>query len=250
MSVEGGLRGGPWKGRAHSRKKYPGAFALSESQLNLIEELAKNAPMNPNQLKNRTKKAYSFVYNTLKEAERRRILSMRLEKNVKGTNSLMYDLDLEGVLLVLRRWSRNPALSTRNKPLIFKTTERYGTLLPLVFGKWKYFIDAGLENVVWAHLWTLLGQHSRNPFRRGTGFYWWLETVPQITRFFFLYDFYRYDDNPITGFDFEYWLRTLKNDAEIRAFVTQELEYDLKTAKNQQIILERVIAFMKSPPKV
>ena len=246
MSIEGGIRGGPWKGRAQNRKRYPGAFPLSESQLNLIEELAKNAPLNPNQLKKITKKAYSFVYNTLKEAERRKILSLRLEKNQKGTNSRMYDLDLEGVLLVLRRWSRNPELSMRNKHQIFKTIERYGPKLPLVFGKWKYFTDAGLGEIVWARLWLLLGTHASNPFRRGTGYYWWLEMEPQMTRFFFLWDFYRGDDNPITGFDFKTWMTVIKNDAEIRAFVTQELEHERKTLNGQQALVEKILSFVSS----
>ena len=66
----------------------------------------------------------------------------------------------------------------------------------------------------------------------------------QITRFFFLFDFYRLDDNPMTGFDFNYWIRTLKNDGEIRAFVMKELEYELRTLKNQQIIVEKVVSLL------
>ena len=247
MDVANGVRGGPWKGRAYLRKKYPHAFPLSESQLKVLEELAKNAPTNPNKLNKKLKKAYSFVYDTLVELECRKIVSLRWEKSEKGRASRIYDLDLEGVLLVLYIWMRNSELAKRNHSLIVKTIEKHSSRLPLVFGKWQYLREAGLEDIALTRLKIMVDTHRSNPFRRGTGFYYWLEMEQQLTRFFFLFDFYRLDDNPIVGFDFKAWMNALKNDEEIRAYVTQELEYELRTLKNQQTIVEKVISFMQSP---
>lgn len=248
-SVANGVRGGPWKGRAYLRKKYPGAFPLSSLQLEVLDGLSRIAPNNPNKLRKKLKKAYSFVYYTLKELERRKIISSRREKNEKGTLSRVYDLELEGILLVLYGWMRNHELVKRNQALIRKIVERYDAKLPLVFGKWQYFREIGLEDLTHTRLKIIVDTHRRNPFHKGTGFYYWLEREQQITRFFYLFDFYRLDDNPITGFDFKIWMAALRNDKEIRQFVTQELRFELGTLKKQQGIVEKALSFMESTDK-
>lgn len=246
MHVANGVIDSPWKGRAYLRKKYPGAFPLSEGQLRVLEKLAENAPINPNRLSKRLRKAYSFVYNTLRELERRKIVKLRWEKGEKGRDSRVYDLDLEGVLLVFHMLMRSLDFAGRNRSLILRMIERHGSDLPLVFGKWKHLREAGLEDVALKRLKITVDTHRGNPFRRGTGFYPWLEMEQQITRSFFLFDFYRLDDNPIVGFDFKVWMNALKNDKEIRAFIIQELEHEQRTLKNQQAIVEKVLFFLES----
>lgn len=242
MRVTGGATGMPWKGRAYLREKYPGAFPLTQNQLDVLKELARSEPINPNKLRKKLKKAYSFVYNTLRELERRKIASMHREKNEKGTLSRIYDLEIEGVLWILA--DEMKTINGWNHSFIRKLIERHSSKLPLVFNKWQYFREIGLEDIVMTRLKIVVDTHSTYPFKKGTGYYPWLEMEHQITRFFFLFDFYRGSDNPIKGFNFTAWITALKNDMEIRAFVIRELEYEQKVLKNQLAVVGRALSFM------
>lgn len=91
---------------------------------------------------------------------------------------------------------------------------------------------------------TVVDTHSAYPFRKGTGYYPWLEMEQQITRFFFLWDFYRGNDNPIKNFNFTTWMTALKNDKEIRVFVLRELEYEHRVLKNHLAVVGRALSFM------
>ena len=121
----------PWKGRAYRRKNYPGAFALSEKQIEVLEELARRAPANAYQVHKTSGKAYSFVFNTLKELERRKMVVSRIERTEKETMAKIYDLTLESVLFILHR-QLLPADFDFTQAR--KTIEKYESLLPLVFG--------------------------------------------------------------------------------------------------------------------
>jgi hypothetical protein len=249
LKATGGVKGLPWKQRGYVRKKYPGILVLTKEQLNVLRELADCAPINPNQLSKRMKKAYSFVYNTLKDFECRKIVSMHLERSKKGTPSRVYDLKLEGILWIIHDELSRTA-GRWNRPRINKFIEKHSSKLPLVFGKWRYFLDRGFEGIVFTRLWMLAGTHYNNPFRRGTGLYYWLEMEQQLSRFFFLWDFYRVDDNPIKGFDFNSWIAALKGDDEIKEFVIKELESDQRRLTYQQALVKDVLSFMNRPDKL
>jgi hypothetical protein len=243
MRVTGGATGIPWKGRAYIREKYPSALPLTLKQLDVLKGLAQSAPINPNKLSKKLKYAYSFVYTTLRELERRKIVSMHREKNEKGTLSRIYDLEIEGVLWILAEEMKTS--NEWNHSLIGTLIERHRPKLPLVFGKWQYFREAGLEDLVLTRLKIAVDTHSAYPFQKGTGYYPWLEMEQQITRFFFLWDFYRGSNNPIKGFNFATWINALKNDKEIRAFVIQELEYEQKVLKKHLADVGSALSFIR-----
>ena len=120
------------------------------------------------------------------------------------------------------------------------------TKLPLVFGKWSYFRDSGLEDLFFIRLSFLVGTHMKKPFYKGTGYYPWLDMEHQMNRFFYLFDFNRYYNHFITDFDPKIWVNALKNDKEIRDFVVQELEAELKVLKNQQENAEFILSVLRS----
>jgi DNA-binding Lrp family transcriptional regulator len=246
MHVADGVEGGPWKGRALLRKKYPSAFPLSKAQLDILEALAKNAPINPNKLSKEIEKAYSFVYETLREFERRKIVDLQWVTSEKQVATRHYDLDLEGVLLVLYRWMRNPKVEEQNRSSIIKTIERHGSKLPLVFGKWRLFRKAGVEKVAMVRLKIMVDAHRHRPFRLGIGYYPWLQMEQQLTRFFFLWDLYRGDDTFIEGFDLKHWMTALRCDKETRAFIIHELADEQARLEKLQDITKKVLSFMKS----
>jgi len=194
----------------------------------------------------KTKKAYSFVHNTLIELERRKIVSSCLGKSEKNTKERIYDLDIEGIFWVLKEELGARQHDKDSYDFVIHMVKHYYSKLPLVFGKWSYFRDADLEDLFFIRLEILIGTHMKNPFYKGTGYYNWLEMEQQMTRFFYLFDFYRLTNHFITNFNPKVWLTALKNDKEIKDFMVQELEYDKKVLRNQQDNVEYVLSFMKS----
>ena len=246
MRVTDGTRGIPWKYRGFVHKKYPCALPLSKAQLKILKKFGNNAPTNANKLSKTTKKAYSFVHDTLIEFERRKIASSNLVKSKKRTKERIYYLELEGIFWILEEEVFARENDKESNDLIIRMLKHYRSKLPLVFGKWSYFRDSGLENQFFIRLSFLVGTHMRNPFYRGIGYYPWLEMEHQMTRFFYLFDFHRFDNHFITDFNPKIWLTALKNDKEIRDFVIQELESERKVLNNQQTNVEDVLSFLQT----
>jgi hypothetical protein len=238
-----------WKERGYVRKKYPCSLPLSIEQLKILRKLAGIAPTNANKLSKSTRKAYSFVHETLIEFERRKIASSRLDKSEKQTPERIYDLELEGIFWIID----DAVLGRKNdkecNDLVIRMLKHYRSKLPLVFGKWSYFRDLGLEDLFFTRLWILVGQHNANPFYKGTGVYPWLEMEHQMNRYFYLFDFHRYYNHFINNFDPKIWVNALKNDEEIRDFVVQELEAESKLLKNNLENVEFVLSVLQSKQK-
>jgi hypothetical protein len=246
MRVTSGESGIPWKHRGYVRKKYPSVIPFSKEQLKILKKLGETAPTNAHKLSKATRKAYSFVHNTLVEFEHRKIASSRLGKSEKQTPERIYDLELEGIFWILQREIGGWEHDKKSQNLINRMFKHYYHQLPLVFGKWSYFRDLGLANWFFIRLKILVDTHMKNPFYKGTGYYYWLEMEQQMTRFFYLFDFYRLDNHFITDFDLKIWLTALKNDKGIRDYVIQELEYERKMLKKNLTNVEDVLSFMQT----
>jgi hypothetical protein len=236
----------PWRERGFVRKKYPGILRLTKSQLNLLKKFGINAPTNANKLCKMSGKAYSFVHETLVEFERRKIVSSVVVKSRKKTKERIYDLELEGIFWIIEDVVMGRKNDKECNDLIIRMLKHYRDKLPLIFGKWSYFRDLGLEDQFFIRIWHLVGTHMNNPFYKGTGYYPWLEMEHQMNRFFYLFDFYRYYDHFIINFDPKIWINALKNDKEVRDFVVQELEAELKVLNNQHENVEFVLSVLRS----
>jgi hypothetical protein len=219
---------------------------ILESDYMVLEALAEFGSTNAYQIKEKTGKAYSLVFNVLKKLEK--LGNIRLErkaKTEKNTIANVYALTLDGVLLILYREMRQENPNGWKQTFIRKTMEKYSFLLPLVFGKWEYLEKAGFEKAILSRLKITVDTHHSNPFRRGTGFYPWLEMQEQITKFFYFFDFYRSEHERFISYDFKEWIMTWEQDQEIRAFTTQELKCDQTRLKNMQVKIERILSFME-----
>lgn len=125
MRATDGIKGLPWKGRAFQRKKYPRSVPLSKEQLNLLKKFAKTAPTNAFKLSKSTKKAYSFVHDTLIEFERRKIASSRSDKSEKQTPERIYDLELEGIFWILEKELNARKNDKDSKDVIIRIFKHY-----------------------------------------------------------------------------------------------------------------------------
>ena len=162
----------------------------------------------------------------------------KMEKTVKHTKSKIYDLKLEGVLLVLYREMQNPGKYDR--AFIRKLVESYGSLLPLVFGKWDYFgnFNAMVKKLAWFRLKVLVdgfGQDSQ-AFRKGMSYIGSpeMELEQKISWFFyFQFNHFKYS---------EPWLNALRQDDEIRAFALKELKAYQEKLMNRHSLIENTIS--------
>jgi hypothetical protein len=233
----------PWKDRKFIRNNYPTVLPLSKTQLRVLKKLAYIAPTNANRLSKETKKAYSFVHDTLIALEQRKIISSIEVKSVKHTPERIYDLELEGILWLLRDdiFARKNCKDTYN--FIINLLKHYRSKLPLVFDKWSYFRDAGLEDLFFNRLWFLAGFNKKDRFYKDS-----LEMQRQLTSFFYLFDFYRLD-SPFFKFDVKAWFTAWKNDDEIRYFVIQELKKDAHLLRIHLTNAEDITVFLESNSK-
>ncbi len=229
----------PWKNRGFVHKNYPGILPLTKSQLNLLKKFGINAPTNAHKLCKITRKAYSFVHETLEEFERRKIVSSTSVKSKKKTKERIYDLELEGIFWIIENVVMRRKNDKECNDLIIRMLKHYSSKLPLVFGKWSYFRDLGLEDLFFTRLWFLLGTHKESTYNK--------VTEQQITRYFYLFDFYNL--NNFLKLDVKAWLLALKNDCEINTFVVKELECDRDLLKNDLTNIEDVLSFLQSNKK-
>lgn len=245
----GKVTGLPWKGRAYLHKKYPGAFPLSENQIKVLEGLARNGPMNTNKLRKKIGNAYSFVHGTLRELERRKMVTLlRKERTEKGTEAFVYDLALEGILLVLQREMRKAEFDKWNHAFISKIINRYSSTLPLVFGKWNHFKETSVDEMALVRLKALVDTYVANRlnFEKGTGFLPWKEMEEQVCWFFYFTGFYPPAHEGWSGVkDPAAWLSAWKQDQEIRNYVVKELEEYQKRLNNLGILIEKSISFLQ-----
>lgn len=246
----GKVSGWPWKGRAYLHKKYPGAFPLSESQIKVLEGLARNGPMNTNKLRKKLGNAYSFVHGTLRELERRKIVTLlRKERTEKGTEAYIYDLALEGILLVLQREMQKAELDKWNHAFIGKIINRYSSTLPLVFGKWNHLEKMGVDEMALARLNALVDTYAANRlnFEKGTGILPWKKMEDQICWFFYFQGFFPPAHSGWLGVkDPKAWGSACKQDEDVRNYVTKELEEYKNRSENLTMLIEKTLIFLKS----
>lgn len=235
----------PWKNRKFVREKYPTVLPLSKKQIEVLKGLAKKGPTNAYQIAAETGKAYSFVFNNLKEFEKRRLVTIiKKEDTKKGTRATIYDLTLDGVLLVLKNSFYLPGDLKKNRNFFYKIIDSYRSMLPLVFGKYDYFKKMELDRLYRIRL-DFIVNSSPTSFRKVTGVYPWLEREEQITRYFYFFDFYRLDNHFIKDFDPRTWLNALKQDVEIREYVLEELRKEQNRLKNIEKTIVAVSNFLK-----
>jgi len=240
----GEVRGGPWKSRAYLRKKYPGILPLSEAQIEVFEFLAKMAPTNAYKIAKESGKAYSFVYNSLKILEMKKMaVDKGKKKTEKGTMANIYDLTLEGVLLILHLQLSRPYYeeTKTNYNFIRRLLENYQSLLPLVFGKWEHFEKMKVTKIAFHRLEMLVNTYAHDPgsFTPGSGFPRGMETEQKICWFFYF-----------QGHMFNYsevWVATLKQDEEIKKYVINAMKAYQKRLENTRSLIKKTVSLLETP---
>ncbi len=232
----------PWKGRAYLRKRYPGAFPLSEGQVEVLEGLAKQGCTNAYRLAHEIDKAYSFVFNSLKELERRKMVILkRIENTEKGTKAKIYDLDLRGILLVMYREMLHPDKVDRR--FLRSVLSKYGSLLPLVFGKFES-LESSSEmagKIAWFCLKRLADFYAQDPqsFNKGMSYVGSpiMELEQKLTWFFYFQDHhFKYGEE---------WLSAIRQDDEIKLYVINELRAYQVRLLNLRDLIENTISSLE-----
>ena len=231
----------PWKGRTYLRVKYPGVLPLSESQVEVLEGLSREGPTNAYRVAKRIGKAYSFVFNSLKESERRGLVTFKGEvKTEKGTTAKIYDLALEGVLLTLQREMRLTE-DRWNHSYIGEIIEKYSNLLPLIFGKWEHFERMGVGKIARFRLKVLVDTYAADPLslKKGTGFGFGSDKeTEQLVCWFFYFQFHHFKYS-------ETWMTALKQDEETKMYVIGELKAYQRRLKKLNILIDENISFLQ-----
>jgi len=202
-----------------------------------------------NQTKRKLKSAYSSTRKTILNLVGKNILSEAGFQTVEhtGLRTQTYDLTLEGVIFVLKqefsgKWEK------WNHSLIEKIIRKYERLLPLVFGKWSRFHERGVERMALLRLKVIVDtqRSDRNSFRKGVGWYRWLEMPEQITRFFYFWRIYP------TSFvtwpsekDQKNWVKMWKQDKNIRSYVVEAIEEELRGFRKAIISGENILSFLQ-----
>lgn len=178
--------------------------------------------ISPRKLAKRTRELYSLVYYSIKDLESRRIALPRGKKKTeKGTSATVYDLSLEGVLLLLQREMRYAETNKWNRKLIQEVVDKYSYLLPLVFGKWHHFKKMQVEKIASFRLKVLVDTFVADPsgFKKGTTFIFGkrgCEMEENVCWFFYF---------QLQHFKYGLaWMNALRQDEEIKNYVIGELQ--------------------------
>lgn len=208
--------------RAYLRAKYPGAFPLSENQIEVLEALSREGPTNAYKVAKSAGKAYSFVFNFFRELERRKMIAFKGQvKTEKGTKAKNYDLLLEAVLFVLHKKMLRADEDRGDYDLIHAIIKKYESLVPLVFGKWSHFKKMGVEKIAYFRLKVLVDTFKADPlgFKQGTTFIFGKLACEMEENvcwyFYFQFQHFKYDLA---------WMDALRQDKEIKNYVIKELQ--------------------------
>jgi len=182
------------------------------------------------------------MFNAVKLLELRRFVKLVGKKQTsKGTTANVYDLALQGVLFVLERelatvvdtkprllddWTQDQIREVGDR--IHKIIRKYEFLLPLIFGKWSYFREFGVEGEALFRLKTIVDIRNRLGFydyepaeviekeiivRRIYSFFFFRGLMPETLEF----NGWKIAGNP------NLWMNMWKHDDEIKAYLVKEL---------------------------
>lgn len=232
-------------------KEWRNPSPLLESEITALSTLANEGPTNVYQIKKKTGKAYSLMFNAVKELEKRRLVKLIEKKQTsRGTTANFYDLTLEGVLSVLEGELASGDRERFNYNLIHKIVKKYESLLPLIFGKWSYLQEVDLETVALFRLKAVVD--NQDLFERGEPLIPAANKEQRICWFFYFFGLIparpEFEGWGIMD-DPKAWISAWTQDKDIRAFVSDELKRYQIRLKNLGAYVERLITLINGDNK-
>jgi len=209
---------------------------LLQSETTALSTLANEGPTNTYQIAKKTGKSYSLMFKAIKTLEERYLIRLvEKKKTSKGTTSNSYDLSFMGILTVLARELSPEDTKQWNYNQVHKIIRKYDYWLPLVFGKWSFFQEAGVEKIALLRLkeivdrlkiericiFDLIGYGG--PLVPGADvkslvewLFYFIGLVPTEGKF---------EQDWQIRHDTEAWIDALKQDKDIVAYFLEELEF-------------------------
>lgn len=220
------------------RKIWSVTRGLTEFETEILKCIARSGPLNINQTRREVRHAYSSTRKAIFNLVEKGLVIESSIMTVKhtGLETKTYDLALEGILLVLQREMEKPDSDKWNHAFIRKIISRHSYTLPLVFDKWSYFHKMNVGKMALVRLKIIADTYRNDPnsFRKGVGWYRWLDMEEQITRFFYFYRFFpaTFAQTWPTEEDQKAWAKMWKQDKTIRSYIVEVIGEDLRRFEN------------------
>lgn len=233
------------RGRVTKGMRFP--LPLTKSQIIALSTLADKGPTNIYQIMKENGKAYSLMFNAIKELEKC-MLVMFVEKKQtsKGTMANVYDLTFSGILAVLEIELAPEDTERWNYVKIRKIIKKYADWLPLVFGKWIFFQKMGTEKIALFRLKKIV-ENQQLIRDKGEPLAPTSDMKTQVCWLFYFLGLFpasaAFDEWQIRH-DTEAWMNGWKQDKDITAYFMKELENYRKRLKNLGAIVERHITLI------
>jgi len=204
---------------------------LSDNRVTVLCHLALNGPANIYQIAQRTGLRYSAAHLSIKYLEDNDLVELEKEVDTeKGATAKVYGLTLPGLAAVIEsgRLQEEKDFNT--------LAEKWGKLLPPILGKWKYFgkkfsleerkelLEYIAESI----------QHDFGFWVKAKSYNRWEPALGH-----FVYYICRHGN-------FLKWLKTLREDQELRQWVTDELATELDYRRFLVLEYAKIFYFMKN----
>lgn len=220
---------------------------LLQSRKIVLKTLAKEGPLNAYQMAKKTRKTYSLIFNSIKDLEERGMIRLKArQETAKGTVAKIYDLALKGVLTVLREELRDT--ERWNYHYIRKIIRTYDSLLPLVFGKWRYLDRMSLEEPALYRLKMVADSLKNRVFERGDPTFPGRNMEDKICWFFYFWGYYpilQCDSFPGLVPDPKIWKNVWKEDQDIKAYIVKRFKQEQRKLENRSIFVRKILSFME-----
>jgi len=173
------------------------------SILKILHSIAVNGESTQYELKALTDLTYAPIHKAVKILLASKLIHETRQEPFRGPYpKRFFGLTIKGLALDL-------LLTAKIPQDVDKIAEKWGSILPLALGKWKYFVDAGLERefvnaFIWVAKWI---------------FRWGYDTEYFATERFLHYICVKTDGDTKVK-----WLRALRGDPELRQWAAEEMK--------------------------
>jgi hypothetical protein len=226
--------------------------AMLQSELTALYTLADEGPTNIYQVQKKTGKTYSLMFNAVKELEKCRLVKLVEKRQTqKGTTANVYDLTLKGVLSILDRELVPANCKKWDYDLVRGIVEKYKVLLPLIFGKWRYFQKVDGEDDALVRL--SAAANNQDLFEDEVSFI--PATALEQRIYWFFYFIGLFPVEPMLNEwrvveNYKEWSSWWYDDPDIRAFISKELHAYQKRLRMLMYFVEGQTRRIDRPLKI
>jgi DNA-binding Lrp family transcriptional regulator len=192
---------------------------MLESYLKVLSYIAKNGPCIKYRIEKALGLSHGTVYNAVKELNKNGYLKgVKEERTRTGLPMITYGLTLKGLELAFMEGQPSHDMA--------QVAEKWRHLLPLILGKWSYFVSVGLKEEL-------------------TKAFIWMAKWGRGTEIMHMEDFFNYIFNIRTPATKIKWIKAIRGDSELKRWATATMELWLAVRREWIKIHERTLQLME-----